>query len=143
MGKGSIVGQAMLDSPHVNAVSFTGSTGTGARVAEACVKRGAKFQLEMGGKNPMVVLSDADLELAVDPLLDAAGEDIDAFLELGVGVEAVALADGELRLDDGEVLGLGLPGAAEPAVDAVLEGLGDGLGGRDESGGHGRGVGEE
>ena len=72
MGKGSIVGQAMLDSPHVNAVSFTGSTGTGARVAEACVKRGAKFQLEMGGKNPALVLDDADLSVAVNACLNSA-----------------------------------------------------------------------
>lgn len=72
MGKGSVVGQAMLNSPLVNAVSFTGSVGTGARVAEACVKRGAKFQLEMGGKNPALVLDDADLKVAVAACLNSA-----------------------------------------------------------------------
>jgi aldehyde dehydrogenase (NAD+) len=66
MGKGSIVGQAMLDSPDVNAITFTGSTGTGKRVAAASVEHGRKYQLEMGGKNPMVVLDDADLTVAVE-----------------------------------------------------------------------------
>jgi len=72
MGKGSVVGQAILDSPDVRAVSFTGSVATGRRVAEASVKVMRKFQLEMGGKNPMVVLDDADLEVAVDACLNGA-----------------------------------------------------------------------
>jgi len=54
-----------LEDPRVNAISFTGSVATGQRVAAACVSRMAKFQLEMGGKNPMVVLDDADLDVAV------------------------------------------------------------------------------
>jgi alpha-ketoglutaric semialdehyde dehydrogenase len=66
MGRGSEVGQVMLDDPRIAAVSFTGSVATGARVAQACVARGAKFQLEMGGKNPFVVLDDADLGVAVN-----------------------------------------------------------------------------
>ena len=49
-----------------DAVSFTGSVATGQRVAAACVARMAKFQLEMGGKNPFVVLDDADLGVAVN-----------------------------------------------------------------------------
>ncbi len=72
MGKGSVVGQAILDSPDIRAVSFTGSVGTGRRVAEASVRVMRKFQLEMGGKNPMVVLDDADLEVAVDACLNGA-----------------------------------------------------------------------
>jgi aldehyde dehydrogenase (NAD+) len=66
MGKGSVVGQAMLDSPDVNALTFTGSVGTGRRVADASIKVMRKFQLEMGGKNPLVVLDDADLNVAVE-----------------------------------------------------------------------------
>jgi alpha-ketoglutaric semialdehyde dehydrogenase len=66
MGKGSVVGQALLDSPDVNAISFTGSVATGKRVAEASAKQMRKFQLEMGGKNPLVVLDDADLKTAVE-----------------------------------------------------------------------------
>lgn len=65
-GPGSIVGQTILDDARVSAVSFTGSTQTGARVAQACATRGAKFQLEMGGKNPLVVLADADMKTAVE-----------------------------------------------------------------------------
>jgi aldehyde dehydrogenase (NAD+) len=65
MGRGSEVGQVLLDDARVHAISFTGSVATGQRIAAACVKRMAKFQLEMGGKNPMVVLDDADLALAV------------------------------------------------------------------------------
>jgi aldehyde dehydrogenase (NAD+) len=72
MGRGSEVGQAILDSPDIKAVSFTGSVGTGRRVAEASIKVMRKFQLEMGGKNPMVVLDDADLEVAVDACLNGA-----------------------------------------------------------------------
>lgn len=66
MGKGSVVGQAMLDSPDVQAITFTGSTGTGKRVASASIEHNRKFQLEMGGKNPFVVLDDADLTVAVE-----------------------------------------------------------------------------
>ncbi|MBL8788935.1 MAG: aldehyde dehydrogenase family protein [Rhizobiales bacterium] len=72
MGRGSEVGQAMLDSRDVNAISFTGSVQTGARVAQACSARGAKFQLEMGGKNPLVVLNDANLDAAVAGAVDGA-----------------------------------------------------------------------
>jgi aldehyde dehydrogenase (NAD+) len=72
MGKGSIIGEALIHNKDVAAVSFTGSTTIGARVAEACVKRGAKFQLEMGGKNPLVVLDDADLGLAVAAAVNGA-----------------------------------------------------------------------
>ncbi|MCC2610541.1 aldehyde dehydrogenase family protein [Neorhizobium petrolearium] len=66
MGRGSVVGQAMLDSPDLAGITFTGSTGTGKRVAMASIEHNRKFQLEMGGKNPMVVLDDADLNVAVE-----------------------------------------------------------------------------
>jgi aldehyde dehydrogenase (NAD+) len=72
MGKGSVVGQAILDSADVNAVTFTGGVSTGKRVAEASVKVGRKFQLEMGGKNPTVVLDDADLKVAVESVAQSA-----------------------------------------------------------------------
>jgi alpha-ketoglutaric semialdehyde dehydrogenase len=72
MGRGSEVGQAMLESRDVNAISFTGSVGTGAKVAQACAARGAKFQLEMGGKNPLVILNDANLDAAVAGAVDGA-----------------------------------------------------------------------
>jgi aldehyde dehydrogenase (NAD+) len=66
MGKGSVVGQAILDSPDVNAISFTGSVETGKRVARASAEHMRKFQLEMGGKSPLVVVDDADLKTAVE-----------------------------------------------------------------------------
>lgn len=72
MGRGSVVGQTILDSPKVDAITFTGSTGTGKRVAEASVAHMRKFQLEMGGKNPMVILDDADLGVAVDSAVNGA-----------------------------------------------------------------------
>jgi acyl-CoA reductase-like NAD-dependent aldehyde dehydrogenase len=72
MGRGSVVGQALLDSPDVNALTFTGSVGTGKRVAEASIKVGRKFQLEMGGKNPTIVLDDADLKVAVESVAQSA-----------------------------------------------------------------------
>ncbi|HTJ56486.1 MAG TPA: aldehyde dehydrogenase family protein [Devosiaceae bacterium] len=72
MGRGSVVGQTMLDSPDVKALSFTGSVGTGKRVAEASIKVMRKFQLEMGGKNPTVVLDDADLKVAVESVAQSA-----------------------------------------------------------------------
>jgi acyl-CoA reductase-like NAD-dependent aldehyde dehydrogenase len=72
MGKGSVVGQSLLDSKDVNAISFTGSVATGAKVAQACATRGAKFQLEMGGKNPFIILDDANLDVAVAAAVDGA-----------------------------------------------------------------------
>jgi aldehyde dehydrogenase (NAD+) len=66
MGSGSVVGQAILDSPDVDAISFTGSVETGRRVAKASAEHMRRFQLEMGGKNPLVVLDDADLKTAVE-----------------------------------------------------------------------------
>ncbi|HEY0124100.1 MAG TPA: aldehyde dehydrogenase family protein [Rhizobium sp.] len=72
MGKGSVVGQAMLDSPVLSGITFTGSVGTGKRVALSSVEHGRKYQLEMGGKNPMVVLDDADLTVAVEAAANSA-----------------------------------------------------------------------
>ena len=71
MGRGSVVGEKLLNDPRVAAISFTGSVATGQKVAAACVSRMAKFQLEMGGKNPMVVLDDADLGMAVNAAVNS------------------------------------------------------------------------
>ncbi|HZB36495.1 MAG TPA: aldehyde dehydrogenase family protein, partial [Beijerinckiaceae bacterium] len=74
MGRGSEVGQALLEHPDVNAISFTGSVPTGRRVAAACIGSDPmkKVQLEMGGKNPLVVLDDADLKTAVECAVNGA-----------------------------------------------------------------------
>lgn len=66
MGRGSVVGDTIVNSPKVNALSFTGSVATGSGIAVACAKRRARVQLEMGGKNPLVVLDDANLANAVN-----------------------------------------------------------------------------
>jgi len=71
-GKGAVVGQHMVDHPKVDAVSFTGSVPTGRGIAVSCARSMKKVQLEMGGKNPMVVLDDADLDLAVEACLNGA-----------------------------------------------------------------------
>ncbi len=72
MGRGSDVGQTMIAHPGINAITFTGSVATGRRVLAATASRFAKVQLEMGGKNPMVVLDDADLDAAVNCAVQAA-----------------------------------------------------------------------
>ncbi len=72
MGRGSVVGQAILDHKQVDAVTFTGSVAIGRRVAAACAGAMRKFQLEMGGKNPLVVLADADLSNAVECAVNGA-----------------------------------------------------------------------
>lgn len=69
LGQGG-VGSALVDHPDVNGVSFTGSQGVGAKVGMAAMARQARVQLEMGGKNPLVVLADADLDRAVAIALD-------------------------------------------------------------------------
>ena len=66
MGRGRVIGDALVQHADVAAISFTGSVSVGRGIAEACVKSGKKVQLEMGGKNPQVVLDDADLAQAVE-----------------------------------------------------------------------------
>ena len=72
MGPGSTVGEALLESEDIAAISFTGSVDTGRHVAAACAARLARVQLEMGGKNPLVVLDDADLAIAVSCAVNGA-----------------------------------------------------------------------
>ncbi len=66
MGRGSVIGDRLVNHPGIAAVSFTGSVGVGQRIAVACAQNMKKVQLEMGGKNPQVVLDDADLPTAVE-----------------------------------------------------------------------------
>ncbi len=72
IGSGSVAGQAMLQSNDIDAYSFTGSTRTGGIVAAAAAHNLSRVQLEMGGKNALVVLDDADLSLAVDCAINGA-----------------------------------------------------------------------
>ena len=71
LGEGRTAGDALIRSPDVRAVSFTGSTTVGAHVAAVCSERNIRYQTEMGGKNVAIVLADADLDLAAR--LTAAG----------------------------------------------------------------------
>jgi acyl-CoA reductase-like NAD-dependent aldehyde dehydrogenase len=72
MGRGSVVGEALVNHRDVAAISFTGSVSTGRAIAQKAVARMAKVQLEMGGKNPLVVLDDADLATAVNCAIQGA-----------------------------------------------------------------------
>ena len=70
MGRGSVIGDPLVDG--VDAVSFTGSVPTGRRIAARAIQRMTRLQLEMGGKNPLVVLDDSDLDTAVNCALNGA-----------------------------------------------------------------------
>ena len=65
-GKGSTVGETLVGHPQVVGISFTGSNAVGKKIGAVMAAKGGKYQLEMGGKNPLIVLEDADLQLAVD-----------------------------------------------------------------------------
>ena len=72
LGSGSDAGDEIIAHPAVKAVSFTGSNQVGIRLYEQVSRRGAKVQCEMGGKNPVVILEDADMELAVESTAQGA-----------------------------------------------------------------------
>jgi acyl-CoA reductase-like NAD-dependent aldehyde dehydrogenase len=71
-GPGSRLGAVLTASPDVDAISFTGSQDVGASVAAEAVRNGARLQLEMGGKNPLIVMDDADLATAVSVAVNGA-----------------------------------------------------------------------
>ena len=72
MGRGSVVGNALVQDPRVSAITFTGSVGTGRGILQQAAQQQKKVQLELGGKNPLVVLDDADLETALDCAIQGA-----------------------------------------------------------------------
>ena len=72
MGAGRVVGETIVQNSNVDGISFTGSVGVGRNIAAQCVARGAKVQLEMGGKNPQIILDDADLKVAVELAVQSA-----------------------------------------------------------------------
>lgn len=71
-GPASSVGRSLTENPEVDGISFTGSTEVGRRIQLAAVERGVKVQLELGGKNPVIVLDDADLDQAVEQTVRGA-----------------------------------------------------------------------
>ena len=72
LGSGRRVGQTIVESPLVDAISFTGSVPVGEALLATATARRARVQLEMGGKNPLVVLADAALERAVEHAIQGA-----------------------------------------------------------------------
>ncbi|WP_373459749.1 alpha-ketoglutaric semialdehyde dehydrogenase GucD [Paenibacillus harenae] len=66
VGSGAVVGNGVANHPGIHGVTFTGSNSVGKQVGQAALARGAKYQLEMGGKNPIIIAGDANLDLAVD-----------------------------------------------------------------------------
>jgi alpha-ketoglutaric semialdehyde dehydrogenase len=71
-GSGGVLGEAMINAPEVKAISFTGSVEIGNWVHTEASKRRLRIQLEMGGKNPTIVLADADFNSAVENVVNAA-----------------------------------------------------------------------
>jgi aldehyde dehydrogenase (NAD+) len=72
LAPGADVAKALVSHPHVRVISFTGSTSTGRAIAESAARYNKKVSLEMGGKNAIIVLDDANLELVTDASLWAA-----------------------------------------------------------------------
>ena len=111
-GRGETVGKALVEHPDVPVISFTGSTDTGAVIGETCGRMHKRLSLEMGGKNAMIVMDDADLDLALEGVLWGAfgttGQRCTATSRLIVHrkvhdrfVARVAEAAERLRLGDG------------------------------------------
>jgi aldehyde dehydrogenase (NAD+) len=115
-GLGATAGAAIVAHPDVPVISFTGSTATGAKVGEACGRMHKRLSLEMGGKNAMIVMDDADLELAVEGVLWGAfgttGQRCTAtsrlIIQQGVHdkmLDTLAARVAKLRLGDGRAKG--------------------------------------
>jgi aldehyde dehydrogenase (NAD+) len=111
-GRGETVGKALVEHPEVPVISFTGSTETGSIIGETCGRMHKRLSLEMGGKNAMIVMDDADLDLALEGVLWGAfgttGQRCTATSRLIVHdrvhdafVRRVADAAERLRLGDG------------------------------------------
>jgi aldehyde dehydrogenase (NAD+) len=72
VGSSAEVGDLLTRDPRVRGISFTGSSENGTQIYASCAARGIKAQCEMGGKNPVIVLEDADLDLAIDGIVSGA-----------------------------------------------------------------------
>jgi len=138
MGSGSVVGETIVNHPDVAAVSFTGSMDTGRGIAKKAVARMAKIQLEMGSKNPLVVLDDADLPTAVNVAVQGAyfstGQRCTASSRLVVTegihdrfVDAVTQKLSTLKVDNALTPGTEIgPVVEQPQLDTDLEYVGIG-----------------
>jgi alpha-ketoglutaric semialdehyde dehydrogenase len=138
IGSGSVVGETIVNHPDVTAVSFTGSMDTGRGIARKAVARMAKVQLEMGSKNPLVVLDDADLPTAVNVAVQGAyfstGQRCTASSRLIVTegihdrfVEALTQKLSTLKVDNALTPGTEIgPVVEQPQLDTDLEYVGIG-----------------
>ena len=138
IGSGSVVGETIVNHPDVAAVSFTGSMDTGRGIAKKAVARMAKVQLEMGSKNPLVVLDDADLPTAVNVAVQGAyfstGQRCTASSRLIVTegihdrfVDAVTQKLSTLKVDNALTPGTEIgPVVEQPQLDTDLEYVGIG-----------------
>jgi aldehyde dehydrogenase (NAD+) len=130
-GAGADVGDPIVDSPDVAVISFTGHSENGRRIASRAGRRLKRLSLELGGKNAIVVLADADLDLAVDGIVWSAfgttGQRCTACSRVIVEeavherlVERLVERAGSLRLGDGrdETIDMG-PLINAPAIDKV------------------------
>jgi aldehyde dehydrogenase (NAD+) len=122
VGPGSTVGDALTTDDRVDGVSFTGSTDVGRHIADAVATRGIPIQTEMGGKNPLVVLPDADVEAAADAAAAGAfggtGQACTATSRLLVH-EDVAEAVTEAVVDRAEGMAVG-PGMDDPDMGPAV-----------------------
>ncbi len=137
-GSGRNVGDELVSSPQVNGVSFTGSYSVGVGIYEKAVKNLTRVQLEMGGKNPMIVLDDADVNLAVKLAVaggfGATGQACTAtsrvIVEQGIAdAFAAALADAARHLKVGDGLEAGVqmgPAVSADQLETDLEYIGVG-----------------
>ncbi len=138
MGRGSVVGETMIGDRRIDAISFTGSVATGRSIAAKAIARMAKIQLEMGGKNPLVVLDDADLPTAVNCAVNGAffstGQRCTASSRLIVGagihdrfVAALGERLAKLKIDDALAAGTDIgPVVDETQLKQDLEYIGIG-----------------
>lgn len=131
-GRGSVIGSALAEHPDVGGITFTGSNEVGKRVGAAALARGAKYQLEMGGKNPIIIAADADLDLAVEATisggLKSTGQKCTATSKViierkvyDVFKEKLLSQIQEIRLGDGMSSGSWMgPCASEGQLNTVL-----------------------
>ncbi|WP_174806539.1 alpha-ketoglutaric semialdehyde dehydrogenase GucD [Paenibacillus glycanilyticus] len=138
VGSGSVIGSGIASHNGVHGVTFTGSNAVGKRVGQAALARGAKYQLEMGGKNPVIVAADADLELAAEATISgglrSTGQKCTATSRVIVVSdvyeafrEKLVAKVAELRVGDGLQEGTWLgPCANESQLNTVMSYIGKG-----------------
>ncbi len=137
-GGGGDVGDAIVNDERVDAISFTGSNAVGNRIKQAAGARGTKVQLEMGGKNPAIVMADADLDHAVAQVIAGAMNStgqkctatsraiVDRTL-LGEVTDRILTRAAALNVGDPQADGVNIgPLVSAEAADRVLRDIGKG-----------------